>query len=129
MNAWVNTRRGKQLTGLPGQLQPDDDVGLFIAGVLSGQRLEQRIDALQVAGFAPLAPVEGNHLLVGVDLVDVGRQRRKIRQQLFISAGFLPLVDPNPRFQLPITPQRRRAAPPLAVIPLTDASALMVSTA
>jgi hypothetical protein len=38
MNALANARRKispQQITGLPGQLQPDDDVGLFIA-CLSG---------------------------------------------------------------------------------------------
>ncbi|MBN0978404.1 hypothetical protein JTY93_18155 [Pseudomonas hygromyciniae] len=31
MNAYANARRDESITGLPGQLQPDDEVGLFIA--------------------------------------------------------------------------------------------------
>ena len=43
--------------------------------VMSGQGFEQRINILQHTRIALLAPVQGDHLLVRLDLVDVGRQR------------------------------------------------------
>lgn len=41
----------------------------------SGQRFKQRINVLQNLRVALLAPIQGNHLLVGLDFVDIGRQR------------------------------------------------------
>ncbi|MNN58582.1 hypothetical protein D3C81_1736370 [compost metagenome] len=52
---------------------------------------------LQHLGLALLAPIQGDHLLVGLDLVDVGRQFFEMIEQRGIFAGLLPLVDPQPR--------------------------------
>ena len=41
---------------------------------VSGESFERGINLLQNFGFALLAPIQGNHLLVRFNLVDIGRQ-------------------------------------------------------
>ncbi len=63
----------------------------------SGQRLEGDIDVLQNLGLALLAPIQGDHLLVGLNLVDIVRQFFEMIEQHLIFTDFLPLVHPDTR--------------------------------
>ena len=63
-----------------------------VSETVSGKGLEQLVDGLQITRFALLAPIQGDHLLVSLDLVDVAWQCRKMRQQLLIDAHLTPLV-------------------------------------
>jgi hypothetical protein len=99
----------QRITGLPGQLQPDDDVGLFIAclsalralaernALISRQRFEHRINVLQNGRLALLAPIQGDHLLVRLDLVDIGWQFFEMIEQGSILTYLLPLIHPHTR--------------------------------
>ena len=75
-----------EFTGLPGQPRPMILSGFLLPtkmarplrsrgrGPISGERLERGVDLLQNLGLALLAPVQSDHLLVGLDFVDIARQ-------------------------------------------------------
>ena len=58
------------------------------------QRFQHRVNVLQNSRLALLAPIQGNHLLVRLDLVDVGWQFFKMIEQRSILANLLPLIHP-----------------------------------
>ena len=62
----------------------------------SSQGLEHLVNGLEYLGLAPLAPDQHDHLFIRLNLVDIGRQLAKLRQQALVLAFFLPIyVDSN----------------------------------
>ena len=66
-------------------------------GVSLSEGLEGDIDLLQYLGFALLAPIQGDYLLVGLDLEDIAWQFFEMIEQCPILTDFLPLIDPDTR--------------------------------
>ncbi|MFU0840914.1 MAG: hypothetical protein ACFWUJ_20925 [Pseudomonas fragi] len=82
----------------------------------SSQRLEYLVDRLEHLGLAPLAPDQHDHLFIRLNLVDIGRQLAKLRQQALVLAFFLPAIEPFPRCRLPIAPNIRLSTAARAVV-------------
>ncbi|MNC65393.1 hypothetical protein D3C75_1156780 [compost metagenome] len=82
--------QASSFTSIASRLAPTGDRG-------SGKGFQRGIDLLQNVGLALLAPIQGNHLLVGLDLVDITRQFFEMIEQRLVFTGFLPLIDPDTR--------------------------------
>ena len=74
------------------------------------QRFQHCVNVLQHRRLALLAPIQSNHLLVRLNLVDVGWQLFEMIEQRPILANLLPLIHPLTRRLLPVTPARRLIA-------------------